>query len=496
MHTVRLDRIEAPKEHLKEILGDLKHGQMHDCIYNSIVAGEYADWKAPRVDLARLLPGYPKVADITLKDYQIEDLQKSLGLSQVFNINKPGYGKTLETILWIKLILQKNFKALILCPKSVISSWTDQLDHFWPNWYKDGTWWITNYEQLYDEVRFNVAKSFEWDIIVLDESHTIKSMKSKITEIVFNLHSTYRQCLTGTPIKNRPEDLAAQLKWLDPTSITNYTDFQLAFCNLVADFRDHGIKHVIPRGLTQDPKMVENLQKLLDLYCIGGKEHNIGLIDQPNRIKVRLDLDDKVKALYKKIEAETIDTEGLLEAGIKVSNPIEAATRRQQLASNPQLFDFKLRNVKFEWISDWLAGTDEKVIIFSKYAQTIQTLERYLRLKGFSVVSIKREQSANLRQLMKEQWQRSSQVLLGTYGVLSAGIDGLQDVCHYEIFVDREWTASDNEQAEGRIVRTGQKYQPIIYILQAKGTIDLRVEQVQLDKGDDAHRLLDPITDK
>ena len=39
-------------------------------------------------------------------------------------------------------------------------------------------------------------------------------------------------------------------------------------------------------------------------------------------------------------------------------------------------------------------------------------------------------------------------MLLGTFGVLGEGIDGLQEKCNYAMFIDRQWTASENEQAE------------------------------------------------
>lgn len=489
---MRLQRRPIPsqlKSRQKEILGEIKNNTMIDCVYNEIIAGEYEGRSA---HIEADLPGY-------LKPYQKKDLNKSLQTNMVFNINKPGYGKTLETIMWIKTILKSNFQVLILCPKTVIPSWHQQLNKYWPGWAKAGTWWITNYEQLYNDQRFKLAKEFTWDAIILDESHNIKSFKSKITKICMQLNSRSRHCLTGTPIKNRPEDLAAQLKWLDPYSITNYTDFQFAFCNMRQDA--WGYKAC---GLTKDKTMVDNLQKLLDVYCIGGQEHDIGVVDKPEYIKVRLQLDPKVKALYQKTVGEydkelkkrVIDTKYLLDQGIKVSNPIEAATRRQQLTSNCQLFDPRLQNVKFEWISDWLNGTDEKVVIFSKFAMTISALEKYLKSKHFTVSAVKRDQSSNMRSAAIEYWKKHAQVLLGTFGVLSEGIDGLQEVCRYTIFVDRDWTASTNEQAEKRLYRTGQAYQPIFYILQAIGTIDITVERVQLDKGADAAQLLDPVTDE
>lgn len=489
----RLDKRSAPEDKalLEQVLGEVKNGLMSDCIYNAIVMGEYNNftWPSDAAQIEYTLPDY-------LKSYQRDDLAKALCMHNVFNINKPGYGKTLETILWIKLRLQKNFRALVLCPKSVIATWHEQLKKFWPEYLADGTWWITNYEQLYDQERFNLAKEFNWDVIVLDESHKIKSCKSDIYQIVTKLKSEYRHCLTGTPIKKGPEDLAAQLKFLDPFSITNFTDFQMAFCDLQKD--RWGWK---PKGLTKRQVMRDNLQKLLYLYCVGGKEHSV--VEPPQLIKVKLDLDPRVKKLYQKIVGEydpvlkkkVIDTAGLLDMGVKVSSAIEAATRRQQVASNPQLFDTSYSNVKFEWIADWLDGCDEKVIIFSKYAKTIEALEKFLQKKKVKFNTVKREQNAVARQAQISNWNKRGQVLLGTFGVLGEGVDGLQENCRYAIFVDREWTRAENEQAEKRIARTGQTKQVILYVLQASGTIDLQIERVQYHRGADAAVLLAPAED-
>lgn len=478
------------KHRQKEIMGEIKNGQMKDCVYNALIAGEIS--KDPVIaNVKELVPDF-------VKPYQIDDLSISLGHGMVFNINKPGYGKTLETILWAKINLQRDFKILVLCPKTVIGTWQAQLTKYWPTWAKDGMWWITNYQQLYNPERRAIAESFQWDLIILDESHKIKSFKSQITEIVFGLESNSRHCLTGTPIKNRPQDLAAQLKWLDPFSISTFTDFQNLFCEMKRDA--WGVK---PIGLTKDETLRENLRQLLELYCVGGEEHDIG-VGAPEVIKVRLSMDDKVKKLYRMIEGEydkelkqrVIDTEGLMKLGIKVSSSIEAATRRQQLASNPQLFDSQLKNVKFEWILDWLEGTDEKVLILSKYAETIDKLEELFKKEKVSYARVKREQSSALRRHNVEVWKHTKQALIGTFGVLSEGVDGLQEYCHYLIFIDREWTASANEQAEKRIVRTGQEGKAVIYILQCKGTIDIKIEYVQLKKGQDASALLEHVEDE
>ena len=47
-----------------------------------------------------------------------------------------------------------------------------------------------------------------------------------------------------------------------------------------------------------------------------------------------------------------------------------------------------------------------------------------------------------------------------------------------------------------RIFRKGQTKRCFFYILQCTGTIDIRVERVQLDKGHDAKQLLEPVDEK
>lgn len=482
-----------------EILGEIDaRGRMQDCVYNSMLAGEVAP--APTLDVEHVKELIPKNLPRKLKSYQLADLSKSLGRRYVFNINKPGYGKTLETILWMRLNLTPPFQVLILCPKTVIeTAWYPQLNLYWPNWQKEGMFWITNYEQLYSEQRFKLACEMHWDCIVLDESHTIKSFSSKITQRVFKLHGDARHCLTGTPVKNRPEDLAAQLKWLDPSSITTYTEFQFAFCDMRRDA--WGWK---ANGLTKDKKRVEQLQRLLDLYCVGGEEHDIGAGGLPERVKVRLKMDSAVKKLYRQTVGEydsetkrrVIDTAALLEQGVKISNAIEAATRRQQIASNPQLFDARFKNVKFDWIINWMRGTEEKVIIMSKFAETISALENTLKCANLSFACISREMGALRRKQVIDEWKNSKQALLGTFGVLATGTDGLQDACHYEIHIDRNWDHADNDQAERRIYRTGQGGRVVIYILQAIGTIDIQIENVQWQKGRDANVLLRSVGDE
>ena len=92
------------------------------------------------------------------RDYQRNDLKRMLVLKNVFNRNKPGYGKTFETIEYCRILGLK--KILIICPKTVVPQWKQQFAQWWPEVEQDvqmggegpegreRTIYVTNYEQL------------------------------------------------------------------------------------------------------------------------------------------------------------------------------------------------------------------------------------------------------------------------------------------------------------------------------------------------------------
>lgn len=62
--------------------------------------------------------------------------------------------------------------------------------------------------------------------------------------------------------------------------------------------------------------------------------------------------------------------------------------------------------------------------------------------------------------------------LVATIGSLGTGVDGLQHATDFVVFVERNYVPSDNEQAEGRIWRTGQTKPCRFLILHAADPMD------------------------
>ncbi|XP_047317649.1 DNA repair protein RAD5B [Impatiens glandulifera] len=159
-----------------------------------------------------------------------------------------GLGKTVMTIA---LILSRpmqvnrsnasagskvNGGTLVICPMALLSQWKDELEmhsesdtisifvHYGgyrtndPSIIAEYDVVLTTYGVLSASFKSEGVNSIfhriEWQRVVLDEAHTIKSSKTQIAQATFKLSSQCRWCLTGTPLQNSLEDLYSLLCFL------------------------------------------------------------------------------------------------------------------------------------------------------------------------------------------------------------------------------------------------------------------------------------------
>lgn len=168
-----------------------------------------------------------------------------------------GLGKTLQMLC---LVVAEAKKAgsdalkgtLVVCPTSVLSNWAEQaVAHFAPDRLSVFQYHGANRE-LYEAGQYDlvlttygclaleldppgVAKGREkigkkrkkvggqafcslmdtqWRRVVLDEAHTIRNNRTKANQASCALKSTFRWCITGTPLQNKPEDIQSLLAFV------------------------------------------------------------------------------------------------------------------------------------------------------------------------------------------------------------------------------------------------------------------------------------------
>ena len=223
-------------------------------------------------------------------------------------------GKTFLTIKWIKTRPERN-SVLIVCPKEVIRVWVKEfakenikaiplvgtseqkLRTLLDAKDKGDNYFITNTAGLVkngknlEHVKIPGRESnialFEWDIVVIDESTSIRTATATITKVcIKHLNAKYKAILSGLPNPEGPEDFVCQLIWLfgSVMNCDNYYKFRAAHMSCLG----YG-------GWVVRKKSKEKLKKVVQEKCIilsrksagvGSKKvRSIRYVTIPNKIK-------------------------------------------------------------------------------------------------------------------------------------------------------------------------------------------------------------------
>ncbi|TVY44221.1 DNA repair protein [Lachnellula occidentalis] len=110
-----------------------------------------------------------------------------------------------------------------------------------------------------------------WYRIILDEAHWIRCMDTKLFVAVNKLRSHLRWCLTGTPIQNSLEDLAALVNFIQCHPLDDLHMFK---------------KHIISPLMKQSENGVENLRLLLDSVCLRRTNELLDLPDVITEVRI------------------------------------------------------------------------------------------------------------------------------------------------------------------------------------------------------------------
>lgn len=430
-----------------------------------------------------------KTANIDgLQPFQVSDIDKMMGLQHCLNANPMGLGKTVETVRYLAANNPKT--ALIVCPKIIRTQWKDQLER-WGNLKAeiyDGQQnvapgiWIINYDKLRNEKTLMKFKEFQWEFLILDEAHKIKSRRAQQTQAVKNIPAAHRVALTGTPILRYVDDLWSILNFLDPQYACNsYHTFVDYFCE--QQQTPWGPKII---GMTKNPNKIALLNALLDFISV---RNAVKVGAGKTREIVRLPMTKKQRELYKKEKQLLLDE---LPENCTIANGAVLTIRLMQTTSWPGLFEPNEHGPKFEWVLEMCKNNPtEKIVVFSVFERTATALKLFLEDNGIHASTITGKQKAETNEKSRSAFiEEGSQVLIGTIGAMGQGYDGLQEVSHTLIFVDRDWSPEILKQAEDRLNRMGQKKMVNIYYLECQGSFDQHVGRINFNKADDIRRAL------
>lgn len=182
------------------------------------------------------------------KNYKHQDIaiQFHLARKHSMDASEPGTGKSRTAILVLMERMRRGevSKALIICPKSLLWSWHDEV---WKHanrkstivagssvdkeilFNRNSNLFVTNYETTIHPALLKKIRGMKFDMIVWDESTFLKNHQSKRSQVNYIIGggTKFKLMLTGTPITDSIQDVYSQYKVLDggKTFGVNYSKF-------------------------------------------------------------------------------------------------------------------------------------------------------------------------------------------------------------------------------------------------------------------------------
>ena len=424
-----------------------------------------------------------------LEEFQVKDVEHMSTLDHFLNANPMGLGKTVETVRFLQMRQAKN--VLIVTPKIIREQWQAQLKRwgdfdsqiFEGNKKVTPGVWIVNYDKLRNEKVLMKFKEFQWDYLVLDEAHKIKSRRSQQSQAVKNIPAAHRIALTGTPILRYVDDLWSILNFLDPRyACYSYHTFVEYFCE--QQETPWGPKIT---GLTKKPEKIALLNTLMGSISI--RNQSVSVAHGKTYETVRLPMSKAQRELYRKERQLLLDE---LPKNCTIANGAVLTIRLMQTTSWPGLFIEGEPGPKFEWILEMCRNNpNEKIVVFTTFERTASALQKYLVEQGVYARSITGKNTPEENVKSKEAFVKGrSRVLVGTIGAMGQGYDGLQEVSHTVVFIDRDWSPAICKQAEDRLHRMGQTKPVNVNYLECTGSSDQHVGRINLHKADDIREAL------
>lgn len=439
------------------------------------------------------------IEDDVLRGYQI------FGVNWLYTIYKYGFGailademglgKSIQIIYFIKQLIKenKNLKALIVVPTSLLYNWDNEFKKFGNEIdYKiiagnkvirkslcdnlnDINVLITTYG-LFKEDR-EIYNKFNFELVVIDEAQNIKNPQADITKSLKGLQADMKVALTGTPIENSIIELWSIFDFIMPGYLNSLSCFQ----------QKYNIKNID----NMDDDIFDKLNLQISPFILRRRKKDV-LNDLPNKIEnnIFLELNDEQKKIYitqldktKKEMDEIIQKEGFLKARFKILSLI---TKLRQICIDPRMVfdDYIYGSTKIDEVCNTIVSSvmeNHKILLFTSFKKALDIVKKNLEEKNIKCFVIDGSVSSKKRNELVSSFNNDDTNVFLI--MLKAGGTGLNLAsADIVIHLDLWWNPQAEMQATDRAHRIGQKNTVQVIKFICRGTIEEKILELQEKK--------------
>lgn len=395
--------------------------------------------------------------------------------------DEQGSGKTVMSIAAFDILKKRGSvdAMIVVCPKSMANEWPKDVERFTGDDYKvtvaDGgrdvrresvlsnfDVLIVGYEGLSSILQNLISKAdIKKYLLVADESFFVKNESAARSQTITKLRQYCRKCfvLCGTPAPNSPYDLVNQM---------NLADLGYAFGNFSKS-----------RSIEDDTALISNILESKASYIRRLKTEILNNVPDKKFHVIRVPMLGRQATMYEKARS-SLEIELTSLGNEKFKRNIASYLQKRSVllqicscpeAIDPTYFDTPGKYIELDKIVDRLVGQNRKLIIWSFYINSIESLvnrykmHRPLRIDG----SISGE--SRKKAVIDFQSDPSALILVANPAAAGAGIT--LHSSYDAVYFSYSNKAADYLQSLDRIHRRGQSSDHVnYYLLVSENTIE------------------------
>lgn len=448
--------------------------------------------------------------ELELWPFQKAGIEYALNREHALIGDDMGLGKTVSGIAIANEMQAR--RVLVVCPANMRLQWhakilewsTMGITYKVPNdtvyailsskygVHEQAAWTIVSYDLIRHPALWRALAKTEYDLLILDEAHRVKTIDAKRTRALFGggretvaepLASRAAKivALTGTPLPNRPREAFMLARNLCPEAIDwlGEDDFNDRFNPQSKGRTGSGKVWVDER----EGRLAELQNRLRANFMVRRLKRDVlPQLKYPVYDLIRVEETKPVKAALQAESLLGINPEDLTGADAKILGAIATARRLMGVAIAPQVVN---------WIRMLLDGGESKLVLFAWHTEVLDILCRGLADHG--VVRVDGSDGAKRKHEKVQSFIKDPalNVIVGNVLSLGTGTDGLQYVSTHALLAEPDWVYGNNQQCVDRLDRGGQVGQVQADFFVAPGSLSEKVLAAALRKGRTVYNALD-----
>lgn len=416
-----------------------------------------------------------------LMPYQIEGIKRiEAADARAILADMQGLGKTWQACGLIKLHPKELLPAVVISPATVKLQWHHEivricgLEGFRTQVISHGKEfaapgfdiYVVTYEMAKNDNIWQYVKD-DIKLVVIDECQRIKNHLSDRAKAIQKLckHVPHILPMSGTPIKNHAGEYFTVLNLVQPRRYPHYDKFIKEDCD---SFNNGWAQKV--GGLKNPAQFAEDTK---DFIIRRTKEEVLKDLPDFARRFTHVELDGKVRKAYTDLIQELDDV--LYD---------DQMTSMQQGAAKIAIMS-KMRHITglskvpavAEYVKEFLESNDRKITIFTHHVDVMELLaaecDEFLQEMHLNrALLMKGTLSADDRYRLTNRFREEDRCRVMIASTLAAG-EGLNlQFCSDAVMMERQWNPANEEQAESRFHRYGQKNAVTVNYAIVSETID------------------------